>query len=778
MRVSNKIEISKQKEKNVLSQLWFKYFPYWPLFPIFMFLFMAGAWTYLYFTVPVFEANAAILIKDEKRGEDDAKVIESLNQLSTKKIIENEIEVIKSRGLMTEVVKKLHLYAPILEDGDIKVTSAYTSSPIVIEAKMPDSIQPTSGKVTLSYDETKQQVTVGGEKIYAVNQWVKTPWGELKFSSRKPLYPNKYPLFFFLFDTKIVAATLLSRLDVSSANKLSSVINIKLKDENPKCAEDILNELILSYNRAAVNDKNILANSTLSFLEERLGRVGGQLDTIERKLQQYKTNTGAIEIGSQGTMYLQNVSAVDQKLAEVNTQLVVLNQVENYVKSKNSSGGIVPSTVGVSDPLLGDLVNKLYDYELQYEKMKRTTAENNPMLTSITDQIEKIKPSIIENIKSQKSSLEANRTNLYTLTNRYSSMLNSIPQKERDIVEISRNQAIINSIYNFLLQKREETVLALSSSVANSRVVDKAQSSFGPVAPNRKLIYLIAIVAAVALSIVIVAANELINPTILFRHEIEEYTSVPVIGEVVHNKSKDPIVIGVGKRTFIAEQFRNLRTSLPYLGINANKKRLIVTSSISGEGKSFIAANLAVSLAMAGKKVVVLEFDLSDPTISAKLTVPPNKGLSEYLQGEIEKEDIIKRTPLHENLFIISAGSLPDNPSELIMNPKVPELLDYLSDIFDNIVIDTAPVGILSDAYVLSNYCDATMYVVRHRYTPKTSVERIDANNKINELKNMAIVFNGVKARGFNKNGYGYGYGYGYISDDSKKGKKKKKTTV
>ncbi len=773
MRIIKEQTKTNKKEQNLLGQLWFKYFPYWPLFFAFVLLALAGGWVYLRYATPAFEATASILIKDDRKGEDESKVIESLNQLSVKKIIENEGEVIRSRGLMTEVVKKLNLYAPVYEEQNVRTVSAYTSSPIVIEAKITDSIQETNGKVPFSYSPEKQQVTIGTQS-YPVNLWVTTPYGELRFNARSNQKPE-YPLHFYLVDPKKVASNLLAKLDVNPANKLSTIIVLKLRDENPKCSEDILNELMNAYNRAAVNDKNVLAGSTLKFLEDRLQNVGNQLDTIEKKLQQYKTSSGAIEIGSQGSLYLQNVGAIDQKMAEVNTQLTVLNQVETYVKSKDKSGGIVPSTIGVSDPMLSDLLNKLYDSELQYEKLKRTTAENNPMLVSITDQIDKIKPSILENIRNQKSGLEANRNNLYSQTNRYSSMLSSIPQKERNLVEISRNHSIISNVYNFLLQKREETALSLTSSVANSRIIDKAQASFGPVSPNNKLIYLIAICAAVALAVVIITANELINPTVLFRHEIEEFTSVPVIGEIIHNDTKEAIVMGTGKRSFIAEQFRNLRTSLPYLGINANRKRLLVTSTISGEGKSFVVANLAITLAVAGKKTVLLEFDLSDPTLCSKLglNMENRKGLSEFLNGEAKLEELVNPVPGFENLYIIPSGALPENPSELIMSKRVPELLDYLNKQFDNILIDTAPVGLLSDAYVLSNYCDATLYVVRHRYTPKTSIQRIDDNNKINELKNLAIVFNGVRSRGFGKKGYGYGYGYGYISNDPARDKKK-----
>lgn len=767
MQVSHKKGL--ETEKTLISQLWFKYFPYWPIFLIFLVLAGAGAILYLRYKTPLYESTASILIKDEKKGEEDSKMMETLNVLSSKKIIENEMEVLKSRALMVGVVKKLHLYARIYQKTKVRSVSVYNTSPITVESINPDSLNETKDKVFFNYDNVNKQVIINN-KPYPLSKWVNTQYGVLRFTPNNLQGANKNPLYFVLINPKKAALSYIDRLDVSPASKLSSVLNLKIKDEEPKCSEDILNNLIIEYNKAYADDKNSLAAKTLKFVDDRLRYVSHDLDSIQKKLQQYKTDNTAIDISSQGNLFLQNVSQVDHKLSEVNMQLSQLNQVENYVKSKDNSTGLVPSTVGVSDPMLSGLVAKLYDTELQYEKMKKNTPENNPLMIQLTQQIEKIKPSILENIQNQKASLEASKNNLYATNNHFSSVLQSLPQKERDLIEISREQNVKSGIYNFLLQKREEAELSLRAAVTDNRVVDKAQSSFSPVSPNGMMIYAIAGLLGLLLSVGVVSIREIFKRTILFRHEIEAYTAVPVIGEIAFENSKESLVIGNGKRTFIAEQFRNLRTSLPYTGINKEKKRLLVTSTISGEGKSFIVANLGVSLALAGKKVVVLEFDLSNPTLSNKLNMTANKGLTDYLMNDdVEPEEIIWRTAVQKDLFIIPAAGLPENPSELIMSERVQGLLDYLSDIFDYIIIDTAPVGLLSDAYVISKYCDATLYVVRHRHTRKVFIQRLDENNKINELKNMAIVFNGVKPRGFGKNGYGYGYGYGYIYNEKKK---------
>ena len=270
-----------------------------------------------------------------------------------------------------------------------------------------------------------------------------------------------------------------------------------------------------------------------------------------------------------------------------------------------------------------------------------------------------------------------------------------------------------------------------------------------------------------------VSIKEFLNQKILFRQEIENLTSTPIIGEISLDKSKDPLVIQEGKRTFIAEQFRRMRTSLGYLGGNSGKKKILVTSTLSGEGKSFVAVNLALSLALTDKKVVLLELDLANPSLSSKLNVNYEDGVSSYLRGECEPEYIIKRTAVNSNLFFLPAGPLPDNPSELLMSGKLKELIAYLEEAFDIIIIDSAPASLLSDAYVLSPMCDVTLYVVKHKFTPKSYLERLDEDNAVNQLNNLRIVFNGIQSRGFTKNGYGYGYGYGYIHNNGKKTKKR-----
>ena len=422
--------------------------------------------------------------------------------------------------------------------------------------------------------------------------------------------------------------------------------------------------------------------------------------------------------------------------------------------------------------MLSQLIDQLHTTELQYEKLKKTVGENNPLLNSLQDQINKIKPNILQNIQSQKQTLIAARENINATNGSYNSILQGVPQKERQLLDITREQQIKSNVYAFLLQKREESALAYASTVSSNRLVDEAHTLPDPVSPKKMVVYLIALVACLGLTVAVISLKESLLGKVQYRSEVESRTTLPIIAEIDFDRSKTPVVITTGKRSFLSEQFRKLRISLSFLGIDNRHKKILVVSSIPGEGKSFIAANLAVSMAHTGKKVVLVDLDLNNPSLSNILKANHEHGVTEFLSGEKEPDEIINRITEHENLFFISAGTLPEDPSELLSTEKAKELLDYLQNMFDVVLIDTSPVGLVNDGYILTGLCDATLYVVRQNYTPKALIKKIDENNRINPLNNPAIVFNGVKTRGFLRNYYGYRYRYGY--GNKKKPKEKK----
>jgi len=756
-----------EKQSSVIRLMWFTYAPYWPLFLLLFLAAAGGAFVYLKYARHYYGIGARILIKDENKGTAEARVVESLDQFASKKIIENEVEVIQSRSLISKVVESMYLYATIRPAENIDEPFV---SPLGIQARYPDRIAATP-EIPFSYFPFARGVSLEGH-MYPVNQWVDTPYGMLRFVPAKSgvKLQEEFAMRFVLKDVKSVVSSIKSRLTVRPVSRSSSVLELNYRDENPRRGEEFLDGLMLYYNITLSRDKDELIASTMGFVEDRLQKVAHELDSIEQTIQKYRYTNGVIDVSTQGRIFLENVSSVDQKLSDVGMQLAILDQVERFVQTKEGDKSVVPSTLGVADPVLSQLVGKLYTAELEYESLKKTTAENNPMLISVADQIASIKPSILENIESQRRSLKASQENLAATNSGYVSMLKALPKTEKDLIDINRQQHIKSEIYNFLLQKREETALSQAAVVSNGRIIDPAQATEFPISPKPKVIYVSALILALLTGVGIVAMRETLNSTVLFRGEIEHATRAPIIGEIAQESSGKMVVIADERRTFIAEQFRSLRTSLAYLGIQQDQKRIMVTSSISGEGKSFVAVNLAVTLALTGKRVALVDLDLNinGPTINQKLQLEAHSGVTEFLQGKAELKDIVLKTDFADALYLISKGKLSKNPTELLLTGRVEHLLQQLNEMFDYVVIDTPPVGLVTDAYLVSRYCDATLYVVRHGYTPKLQVSRIDNNNKINKLNNLAIVFNGVQPRGFGNKKYGYGYGYGYIAKERK----------
>lgn len=752
-----------KKEKGVVERLVYSYLPYWPLFALLLVVFLVAGSFYLYLTKPVYEISADILIKDEKKGADDSKILDALNIYSSNKIVENEIEVIQSRELLKKVVNSLSLYAPVFEATPLVSYSAFTSSPVTVELADPNMIVEVVERVDFTFNEVNKTVDIG-DKTYPLNQFVTTSFGTAKFNINryfKTQTTNR--LYFSLVPPKQALNRLILNLNVSPINKLSSVIHLTIKDEVTQRGKEILNLLISEYNQAAINDKNLLTSNTLSFVESRIKYVVRELDSIENQLRKFKTDKGVVDIGEQGRLYLQNVGDNDRKMTEVNMEMAMLNEVEKYVQAKDNQIGIVPSVTGLKDPLLAQLLQRYYDTQMQYERLRKTIPGGNPIMFSLRNEIDKMKPTILENIQNQRVSVHARKSNLSASTGTYNSMLQSIPGKERDLLNISRQQTIKNAAYSFLLQKREETALANAATVADSRIIDHPDASFLPVSPKVWLIFLGAFALSMISGLVFISGKELLTNKILFRTDIETITNAPIVAEVIRVKGKKNsfIINNTIKQTASIEQFRHLRANLGLNNRQLQNKRILVTSSIASEGKTFISNNLALSIANSGRKVVLIDFDLRNPKTSGWYKKSVDKGIADFLErSEQEIDDIIYKTD-HSELFLIPAGNSRSNPTELLLNSDLSKLFDYLNNIFDFIIIDSSPIDPVTDAYILSEYCNSTLFVVRHDFTTKAMVELLDASNKVNALRNVSIVFNGIKPRGFLRKRYGSGFGYG-----------------
>ena len=761
-------------ETNLLSQILQRYLPFWPLFVVTTGIGLAVSWLYLRSQTRIYVASAKVLLKDPQKGGGDSKVLDALNIFSEKKIVENEIIVLRSSVILEEVVSSLDMYNSVYNKGNVRTEELYKgNAPVWFRAVDKNNING-GGTFYFDVDWKKKQVHINKQNI-AFNDTVSIN-GSAYFVVPNPEYnqsvtgKNYYAVFNSIPGA---AGNFAGDLKANATSNSSTVIEVKLETPVPEKGVDFLNRLFEVYNIEAVQDKNQIAAKTLAFIENRLNLVVGQLDSVEKNIQNYKTREAVYDLGNQASLYLGNVSELDRKNSEVEIQLDVLKDVQQYVDNKGKKPGTVPSQMLINDPTLSGLIEKLYDAEFLLSKAESINGEKSDAVIMANQAVGRIKSDIRENLGTIRSNLNAVKSNVNSGIAMNSGLLSQIPRKERGLLEISRQQAIKNNIYTFLLQKREETALSSAGTTPDLRVLEKGAAA-GPIKPVAKNFYLTGLLLGLLISVAYVLLREQFNRQILFRTEIEEKTKVPVLAEIMYSKSTDAIAISEGKRTIIAEQFRSLRTNLAFMGMNEEHKSLLVTSSISGEGKSFIALNLAMSFTLTGKKVGLMEMDLRKPKLSKYLGIKRDPGITNFLIGKATVEEIIKTT-IYPNLFVISAGPIPPNPTELILSAKFGEMMTLLKEKFDYIIIDSAPIGPVTDSQLINKYADTTLFVVRHAHTPKVFLRMIDDLYKQEKFTNMALIFNGLKPRGssltggygygYGSYGYGYGYGYGGSSD-------------
>lgn len=751
----------KTGKEGFFQHLRYKFLPYWYVFVILMLICGGLAYYFLKSTPKLYETSASLLIRDVENGTESSRIEDNLDPFRSQSVVGNERELLRSTAAISATVKELRLYAPISEKEGILTHSAYYSCPVLVEARKPDSLLPTKEPVELRID--KNGVNAGGQS-FVLNQWKAFHGNDIRFinnphyrrDATKPIEDREFK--FALLSVRKTTEGVIEGLITNATSRQSSVIDLKIRDEVPERGEAILTKVINAYLLGSVEKKNSAAAKTLAYLNSRIETEGMQLDSIERRIQGYRTSQNVVDITEQSRLYLQRVEAGDRRMNEMNMQLASLNEVERYVSSKKS-GSIVPSTSGIGDPALGQLVQKLYDSEVEYERLSKTTAENNPLLTGLANEITKMRPNILENIQNQKKALLAGRDELGADVNQYSGMLRSVPQKERELVDVSRQRNMKQEQFNDLLRQRDAIFYSLTSTTASGSTINEPTTNTKPVSPKAELIALIALIAPFGLGALFVSAKDSVSGKVLYRDDLNSLTAFPIIGELIESKDADKLITEP-KRSFLLEQFRQIRTAV--FSIAPNAKKIVVTSSIEGEGKSFVSSNLALSMARGGKRICLLEFDLHRPKISEQFGVTNEKGLTDILADGVAVQPLIQRAPAHSNLFILPSGGFHESVSDLITQDKLEKILAELSAQFDCVIIDTPPVKALNDAFVIAKESDLTLYVTRHNYTPKSYVGMLDDSMALAGISNVALIFNGVKNRGIGKNSYGVGYGYGH----------------
>lgn len=747
-----------------------RYLRYWYLFPIFVGLALTAAYFYLLTTQPVYNTSATLLIKDEKKGMGAGgnEMLEELAQFSGSKLVENEMVVLSSLTLIAQVVENLGLSVAYTALDGLRTVDLYKATQVVVTPRILTPYAYTE-PMTIQIEDSLHFRLNGEGTQRTFGQILRNEWGEFTITRADSIEDAGYAKIQVHFsELADKAESVQGRLSVQQPNAKSTVLELSLEDTSPRRGRDILNTLLDVYVQSNLNDKNREASNTLKFIEDRLALLTGELGDVEGEVATYKSSRGLTDIGSEAQIFLENIQENDTKLNEVNNQMQVLESVDAFVEA--NGGTSAPATYMINDPVLVSLLSRLTDLQLQQERYARTTQAGNPLLETVNTQIASTKQSIRENLQNLRRGLAVTRQNLESINTRFSAGLRTMPQKEREYVGIKRQQTIKENLYLYLLQKREETALAYASTVTDSRLVDSPKTSFKPVKPKRAIIWLGALAAGGIVPLLLINLLFMLNNTVQKREDIETATRASILGEIglmrsVQGKENDSI-IRMTSRSAVAEQFRALRTNLQYLG-DGSCRTLLFTSSIGGEGKSFVTVNLGASLAFADKKVIIVGLDLRKPALHLRLDVANSRGVTNFFIGQGELSSLIQRTAVHPNLDVLVSGPVPPNPSELLGNGRLPALLAELRQHYDYILLDAPPYGLVTDAALIAEHADATLYVVRFNYTLRDHLRRIAELQQTKRFANLSIIFNGVNYGAGYGYGYGYGgYGYGYYDDE------------
>lgn len=785
-----------QTEHVDLRSILTKYIYYWPLFVMGLVLTTVAAYTYLELTQPVHEISASILVKDEKKSPQEKSSISELEQSASSRNAETELEILRSKTLIGQVVENLQLWVEYTQSEGLKTLSLYKYSPVSFELIEPaGSLKNKNIKLSLNNTNSFQASFDGKTGSYEYGKPVNSSFGTwiLKPSQHLRQFIGS-EITVRLNSQQNVVNNYEKLLDAHLLDKLAPTISLTITDKVPAKGVDFLNELISTYNNAAVSEQKRTTKSTIDFIDQRLAALKTELNTAEKEVESYRSSQGLTDINSQAKVYLENVQTNDIKLNEVDVQLNVINGIESYVNSPSNSGN-APSTIGITDPALNSMISKLSELQLKRSALLANTPEQNPIFEPINKQIALTRSAIKENVSSIKSSLSNSRRGLQSFNNKFESSIKDIPIQERQFIGMKRQEAIKENQYVYLMQKREELELSLASSFVDARIVDEA--TIGDVVwPRIPLIIVLALLFGLGLPFLFIYLRDTIANKITTRREIESALGLSVLEEISYEDLGSESLVLDLKNHFIGEQFRSLRTNLNYLhkqsreagthksepmnvsafagdwGDDAIEEApgkghvTLLTSSTSKEGKSFVSTNLASSLAAAGRKSVLLEMDLRKPRVLHVFGIHKgHKGISEFLNGRTSIDEIIQPSGRDENLDIIGSGAIPDEPSELLGKNRLRELIDELRKRYDNIIIDSPPVHLVTDAMIIAPLADVSLYVIRQGYTGKDELSFIREIYRSEKLPFFNIIFNGIKK---NKFGYGYSYDKSYYNSGPK----------
>lgn len=761
------------------KQLLYTFFQYWYWFVASIIFCLLVAFLYLRYTTPVYKINSKILIKDDNSNSSSSTqdLLSQIDLFNTKNNVNNEKQILQTHFLLQQVVEELQLNVTCFSVGKIKSTEIYKNGPFKVQlVSLKDSV-PTQ-KFVLKFLNNGTAFTVdNNSRKYNLNDTVKASNASFIVQPNDLTKLEDVDYEINISTPDATTENYLNNLSFDINDKEASVIQITLQESMPAKGEDILNKVYDVYTRMNEEDKDKIADSTINFINGRLAVVESELSGVEKNIEQFKVkNQLSTDLQDQAKLVLDNVSDVQKQLTTQDVQISVVQAIEDHLKQNGQR--VVPNAAVIQDPTYIATVQQYNDLVLARDRELETTKPDNPVVKNLDNQIEGVKNNLLISLNNIQNQMQISRNELAEKNSQLLGQIKSSPGKERVFLDISRQQDVKQQLYLYLLQKREETAISKSGNLSNSRLIEPGKSDTLPFTPKRSLIYLISLCAGILLPASGVYLKNILNNKIADSADVSKETTLPIIGEIGHNSTGKTIVAEQNSRTSLAEQFRAFRTNLQFLLKGKENQIIMITSSTSGEGKSFLTINLGSSLAISNKKVVLVELDLRKPKISKEFGLSIENGFTDYLVSKAKKEQIIKSTS-NPNLFLISSGTIPPNPAELLLSSEVDELFAWLKTQFDYVIVDTPPAGIVIDPVLIGRLTDASIYVVRQKYTLKQQLQIANDFKENKKMNNLSILVNDVrfdKRYGYyygNKYGYRYSYGYGYSSDYYSDNKKK-----
>ena len=772
----NNVNPQQPEEELNIQELLFRYLIHWPWFVVSVLFCVVCAFAYLKVATPVYNVSATVLIKDEEKGGGAtmASELEKMGlggMINTKSNVDNEVEVLKSKSLTLEVVNQLNLYVSYRNEDSWLSKEMYRTSPVLVSLTPQEADQlekPMKVKMNL-LDLGKMDVEIEvGEKKYQKHldklpAVFPTDEGTVAFLANSDTLVGKWGEVQHVTATiakpMAVAKGYSKALSIELTSKTTSVVNISIQNSSTLRGKDFINKLIEVYNINTNNDKNEVAQKTAEFIDERISIISKELGNTEQDLETFKRTAGITDLKSEAEIALEGNAEYEKRRVENQTQISLVKDLQRYLQGNEYE--VLPSNVGLQDAALAAAIAKYNEMLMERNRLLRTSTENNPTIINLTSSIHAMRANVVASMDATLKGLQITKADLQREAKRFSQRISDAPTQERQFVSIARQQEIKAGLYLMLLQKREENAITLAATANNAKIIDAAIPDEAPVAPKKMVILLMALMLGAGIPVGIIYLISLTQVTIEGRADVEKLTTLPVIGDipVADGLKGTSIAVFENQNNLMSETFRGIRTNLQFL-LEEGQKVIMVTSTVSGEGKSFVSANTAISLSLLGKKVVIVGLDIRKPGLNKVFNLSTKEqGITQFLTDPRRNIiDLVQQSDINANLFILPGGAVPPNPTELLARKGLEEAIEQLKQHFDYIVLDTAPVGMVTDTQLISRVADLTIYVCRADYTRKSEFALVNELAITNKLPRISIAINGLDLK---KKKYGYYYGYG-----------------